>query len=179
MLPVAQAWVPGAQWSGAMASAKPHDTSIFVATALSAWPSAGTSSTSSRLASLAAASTLLAPRVCTGFGVFPGGAGAHRHDILVHLHGAPMSQVRPLGPSHSRHGASGLGGTHAVRPQSQATWAPEAQAGPSAQHGCWRGPCPAARVLSPPAGQRALSLRSELDGDALNPDHMAWGKARV
>lgn len=34
-------------------------------------------------------------------------------------------------------------------------------------------------LLSPPAGQHALSLQSELDGEALAPDPTARGKARV
>lgn len=55
------------------------------------------------LASLAAVSTWRA-RVRTGLGVIAGGAGAHRCDVLVHLHSAPVSLARALGPSHSRHG---------------------------------------------------------------------------
>lgn len=76
-----------------------------------------------------AAGASRAPRVCPGLGLDTAGAGAHGCDILVHLHSAPVSRARPPGPSHSRHGASGLGGTHAVRPpQSRVAGAAGAQA---------------------------------------------------
>lgn len=66
-----------------------------------------------------------------------------------------------------------------VHPQTKSCGHQKHKRGHRKQYRCRRGPCPAARMPSPPAGQCTLSLKSELDGDALTPDHTARGKGRV